>query len=367
MNSKTELLKERKERIRKAIALEKPDRTPVILMSDAFCATQQGVKMSDFCKSLKYSNQVMVNSMKELQPDGISHVTGFSFIAPLTFMSKMKIPGVDLPDNLLWQLDEREVMTTNDYDTIINKGWMSFMMDYMENRLNIKLGPLFGELADTPQFIRNFEENGIAVFNPLSANVVYELLNGGRSMPKFIRDMYKMPDKIDAVLDVIQQETNDSLRHQMQASKPEVVFLSPARGASEFFTPKLWERFVWKCIKRTADVIIEEGASVCLHIDANWERDLEFFRSFPKGKAIFETDGATDIYKIKEVLGDIMCIKGDVSAAMLALGTPDEVYNYSTRLIKNMGSGFILASGCGLPPNAKVENVKAMIFAATGK
>ena len=66
-------------RIRKAVALEKPDRTPVILMADAFCATHMGVKMSDFCASMRYSNQVMVESTKELQPDGISHVTGFPF------------------------------------------------------------------------------------------------------------------------------------------------------------------------------------------------------------------------------------------------------------------------------------------------
>ncbi|KZL91818.1 uroporphyrinogen decarboxylase family protein [Clostridium magnum] len=62
-----------------------------------------------------------------------------------------------------------------------------------------------------------------------------------------------------------------------------------------------------------------------------------------------------------------MCIKRDVQAAKLTLGAPDEVYNYSTQLIKDMGTGFILGSGCGVPPNAKVENVKAMVSAATGK
>jgi uroporphyrinogen-III decarboxylase len=29
-----------------------------------------------------------------------------------------------------------------------------------------------------------------------------------------------------------------------------------------------------------------------------------------------------------------------------------------------MGPGFILSTGCSAPPNAKVENVKAMIAAA---
>ena len=63
-----------------------------------------------------------------------------------------------------------------------------------------------------------------------------------------------------------------------------------------------------------------------------------------------------------------MAIMGDVPAAMFALGSPEEVYDYSMNLINKIGpSGFILSSGCDVPYNAKPENVKAMISAATGK
>jgi len=63
-----------------------------------------------------------------------------------------------------------------------------------------------------------------------------------------------------------------------------------------------------------------------------------------------------------------MCIMGDVPAAMLSMGSPDEVYEYSLNLIGKLGpEGFILHSGCDIPANAKLENVKAMIAAATGR
>jgi len=52
---------------------------------------------------------------------------------------------------------------------------------------------------------------------------------------------------------------------------------------------------------------------------------------------------------------------------MMVLGTPDEVYEYSSRLVRDMGTGFILSNGCAMPPNAKAENIRAMISAATGK
>ncbi|SMC46815.1 uroporphyrinogen decarboxylase family protein [Sporomusa malonica] len=368
MKTAQELLLERKTRINKAIALEKPDRTPVVLMMDSFCAYHMGVKMSEFCSSLKTQNQVMLKSLKTFgDVDGSNSAFAGGPLFPLIFMSHVKMPGKELPDDALWQLDEREVMTTDDYDTILNKGWGPFYQDYLINRLNYNLGPIMGELADTPQMVKNIEDEGYVLYSPIVTATVNELLGGGRSLPKLMRDLYKMPDKVEAVLDVIQKDTLDMLRQQIRATKSTVVFMSPARGAGEFFSPKLWERFVWKYLKGMADVIIEEGAIANLHIDSNWERDLDYFRSFPKGKCVFETDNATNIYKIKEVLGDRMCIKGDVPAAKLALGTPDEVYNYCTQLIKDMGSGFILSSGCSIPPNARVENVKAMISAATGK
>ncbi|HWR45533.1 uroporphyrinogen decarboxylase family protein [Sporomusa sp.] len=368
MKTTQELLLERKTRVHKAIALEKPDRTPVILMADAFCANHMGVKLSDFCSSLTVQNQTMLNSAKAFGDiDGMNAPYAAGPLFPLIFMTYVKLPGKELPDNSLWQLDEKEVMTVEDYDTILNKGWGPFMQDYLVNRLHYPLGQILEELAQTPQFVKNFEDAGYMIYSPIIATAVPELLGGGRSMPKFMRDLYRIPDKVEAVLDVIQQECLETLRQQIRATKASIVFMSPARGASEFFSPKLWQRFTWKYLKETVDVILEEGAAADIHIDSNWERDLEYFRTLPKGKCVFETDNATDIYKIKEVIGDVMCIKGDVPAAKLALGTPDEVYNYSSQLVRDMGPGFILSSGCSIPPNAKVENIKALISAATGK
>jgi len=50
---------------------------------------------------------------------------------------------------------------------------------------------------------------------------------------------------------------------------------------------------------------------------------------------------------------------------MFAFGTPDEVYNYCKKLIREIGpDGFILQSECDIPTNAKLENVQAMVSAA---
>jgi uroporphyrinogen-III decarboxylase len=82
---------------------------------------------------------------------------------------------------------------------------------------------------------------------------------------------------------------------------------------------------------------------------------------------VLQLDGATDIFRAKEVIGDHFCLFGDVPSTMLAFGGEQEVSDYCKKLIDAVGKngGFILAAGCEIPPNARPENVKAMIDAAT--
>ncbi len=58
---------------------------------------------------------------------------------------------------------------------------------------------------------------------------------------------------------------------------------------------------------------------------------------------LFDT---TDISKAKEVLGDIMCIAGNMPASLLQSGTPEKVREYTKMLIDvaGKGGGFIMSS-----------------------
>ena len=82
---------------------------------------------------------------------------------------------------------------------------------------------------------------------------------------------------MQAACDVVMLTMIEGVKRQIQALKPLTVFVGIGRGASEFYSPKLWERFIWKYLRKMVDVIIEAGSIPNLHIDANWERDLKYF------------------------------------------------------------------------------------------
>jgi uroporphyrinogen-III decarboxylase len=128
----------------------------------------------------------------------------------------------------------------------------------------------------------------------------------------------------------------------------------------------MWNRFVWPYLNRLIHEVTASGLVALLHLDSNWTRELKRFRELPKGRCIVALDGETDIFKAKSVLGDHLCIMGDVPASMLYLETPETVRTYCRKLIREIGpDGFILQSGCDIPANARLENVQAMVAAVS--
>jgi len=365
MASNQELLEERTRRIRAAVALEKPDRVPVVPLGDAFAARVTGVKLSEFSTDPDLAYKTMIKAFTSLgEIDGIQHASYTVAALSVIWFSKLKIPGRDLPENDLWQVQELELMTQDDYDKIISEGFPKFSEEFYRDKVDdayTKFGGLVGVL---PKAMAEWEALGIPVLSPIIFTIPYEYFCGGRSLRAFIMDLHRMPDKVQEAMDVTMPVLLETTRQVCRGLKPMGVWVGGWRAASEFLSPKLWDRFVWPYYQQMVQAVIEEGVIPVLHFDSSWTRDLERLRELPKGKVVLSIDGQTDIFKAKEVLGDHMAIMGDVPARMLTLGTPEEVYEYSSRLVREIGpSGFILAQGCDIPPDAKPDNVKAMISA----
>jgi hypothetical protein len=326
--------------------------------------------MAEFVRSPKNATETMIQAYRLIGGgDAMNYGSFYPYWLCYSFGAEVKIPGIDLPENEIWQVLETEVMSLEDYDRILDRGWQSYFQDFLGKRIlkHVPLDRLPGNQKRV-DIKEHWADMGVPVLTEGTVTTPIELLSGSRSLPKFAIDLFKIPEKVEAVMDLIVPHLaagpcRRAIRHGYEA-----VWIGGWRSAPSTLSPAMWNRFAWPYFRRLVNEVLDAGLIALLHLDSKWDRELARFRELPKGKCIMATDGETDLFKAKEVLGDHMCLMGDVPATMLCLGSPDEVYEYGTRLIRNLGpEGFILHSGCDIPANAKLENVQAMVAAATGK
>lgn len=368
MKTGQELYEEHLNRLKSVIAMKRVDRVPIVFNADAFCTKLSGGKLSDLVNDVVQGNLELLKGMQAVGDiDSIEIPGTYPPSMGAFFLSKIKVPGRELPDDMIWQIDEKSYMTEKDYDTIIDKGWNYFFLDYAKKHIPEGLEEVAYFDKFTHQIEQNFVDAGIV---PLCSGRVmsgspFGALCPARGISKFLMDLHRIPDKVEAAMDVIAEESEKALRAQIRLAKPFAVFVGGAREAGDFLSLKSFERFSWQYTKRIIDIIAEEGSIAYLHLDMCWDRFIDYFLELPKGKCIFSPDSTTDIFKAGEVLKGHMCFMGDISPSLLTLGTPDEVYAYAKKLVDEFApQGLIMSSGCSIPPNAKLKNVEAMVAAA---
>jgi hypothetical protein len=364
-----DLYHQRLTRILKTVALEEPDRTPVVLEYSGFAAYVTRTPMAEFLRSSKTNIDTMIQAFHMVgDADAINYGAFWPYGLCYAFMSKVRVPGVDLAENEMWQVTETELMNRDDYDRIRDLGWSDFFKKIMQERiLNDAPAEYFPPKRKSVNVRGKWQAHGIPVLSGGDVTTPIELLCGARSLIKFAMDLVEIPDTIEAVMDIILPHlANKAVQRAKNLGYP-LVWIGGWRSAPCLISPTMWNRFAWPYFRKLVFEVVDAGLIALLHLDSDWTRELERFRELPRGKCIMALDGETDIFKAKEVLADHMCVMGDVPASMLFLKNPEEVYAYCSRLIRQLGpQGFMLQSCCDIPANAKLENVQAMVAAAVG-
>lgn len=364
------LFEKRRERIRKAVALQRPDRVPVVLEYAGFAARVTNTPLPEFLLDLNRSVEVMIDAYslvaRAAEADAMNYGRFSPYALSYLWLSKVKVPGVDLPEDASYQVAEEELMSVEDYDRILDKGWPTFYQEFVRGRVLAGVPQKFLPAGQAQvDVVKTWMEIGVPVLRTGTVVPPFEYLCGGRSLPCFFMDLFEIPDKVEEVMDAMVPHLSGPPCRQAMREGYEAVWVGGWRGAPAMISPATWDRFFWRYFRRLVLEVVEEGLLPILHLDASWDRELSRFRELPKGKVIMALDGHTDIFTAKEILGDHLCLMGDVPATMLAFENPDTVYAYSSRLIRELGpEGFILQSGCDIPENAKLENVQAMVAAA---
>jgi len=369
------------ERMQAVINLQVPDRVPVSPLIYYFAALYAGMNHADLHEPKNW-NKAIDKCFHELGPWDAYYPLNFYHVEVGTFIFPMKVlePGIELPPDAIRQFLEEEIMKFEEYEWIMSACRQTPLFSYL--RLFMRWSPriwdhvgegwksyasvlplIADHLARWKLEFRDWRARGVTQLYGLGYEAAFDNFSMARGILNFSRDLKKHPAAVAAAAEAMTDSYVFMLRMVDLFLGVRRVVIAVHRSSNDFISPETFRKISLPSLKALVERLKAVGISSILHCDGNWDLNLEALRELPAGCAVAQFDGATDIFKAKEIIGDRLCIYGDVPADLLALGSPAEVDEYCHRLIEEVGKGggFILGSGCELAPNARPENVKAMM------
>lgn len=350
-----------------AVHMSPVDKIPFSYSGPAYVARRQGMLMKDFITDFPKATDTTIGFLRT--HPGIDSIHS-PILCPTAlstlWFSNVRVPGVELPDDDLWQVLEQEVMTENDYQKILDMGFAAWRNDFFKDKLNDPLAKMAPYMGYAPTSIQRLkDEVGIPVMNGFSTGTPFEGFCGGRQLMNFFIDLMDEHDLVKAALDAAFDHQLGEYAAQLDAVRPLGAWVGGWRAAPELMSHDIFMEFIWPYLKKLIEVTIEKGVIPVLHFDSCWDREIETLKELPPRKCLLMLDGSTDMRRARDILDDRMCLMGDVPASILAFGSADECYSYTRKLISDVGpkTGLIISSGCDCPLNAVDENVDAIIQA----
>lgn len=181
---------------------------------------------------------------------------------------------------------------------------------------------------------------------------------------QFMRATLKKQAEVEKTLKFATELLKQFYRPMLEAKTITMASIADPTASGDLISGRVFQKFDLSYLQDLDNWIKSYGAFVWLHICGNTTDKLNLIAQ--TGADCFSLDYKVNLAKAKEVMGGKMCIAGNVDPVMyLYNGTPESVAEASAKCIADaaQGGGYILTSGCDLPPTVKMENIQAMMLA----
>ena len=142
------------------------------------------------------------------------------------------------------------------------------------------------------------------------------------------------------------------------------AFIPLHRGSDGFMSLPQFEKFYWPQLKEQMVTLVDNGIMPIVFYEGVWDQRLKYLTELPRGKTVgwFQS---SDIFKVKEVVGDTMCIMGGMKNSLLQSGTVEQVRALTKQVceVVGKGGGFIMCTGVGEMEGSNLELVRAWVDA----
>jgi hypothetical protein len=181
-----------------------------------------------------------------------------------------------------------------------------------------------------------------------------------RGMRGIFLDMLRIPDKLLAAQEKVADFQLEYLFNAVKANNIPYCFIPLHRGSDGFMSLEQFEKFYWPQLKDMMLRMIDEGITPWVYYEGVWDQRLEYLAELPKGKSVGSFQDS-DIFKVKEVVGDTMCIFGGMPIPLLKNGTPESVREHTKKVCQEVGEdgGFVMATSVMELEGCKPELIKA--------
>ena len=399
-----ELFAARKQRILDSVALKETDRVPFSLFAHFWPARYRGVTYEQAMHDIDLMNDCTAEVIRLLQPDNYfanQVLTGFGKQLAALDYKQLEWPGHGTDENATFQYVDKEYMSAGEYDDYLFDPTGFYLHKFMPRVAGAwevfnhfpavsggygwKLIHLMASLGsdEAGEGLQKLHEAGREV-NSAVLSVIqfwqkmneegYPLGAAGRITAPFdmfadylrgskgaMLDMYRNPDKLLEAMDKTIILLMRDVEKGPQAFDCPFVFIPLHWGLDGFMSPDQFNTFYWPQLRSIIHQLIERDLIPFVLWEGDCASRLEFIGNIPPGKAMYMFE-KTDMELAKDVLGDVVCLNGNVPPSLLNTGTPDDVDAYCKNLITKVGKGggLVLNGGIGIPDEAKTDNVVAM-------
>jgi uroporphyrinogen-III decarboxylase len=405
-----QLFQERITRLLTACACKQPDRIPIALCAHNMIADVGGITRQELYDEPDKRDQALIATAQRFKADTTYFIpmsTGAGM--SLTLGDRMtKWPGHQLAANQSFQFQEEEFMKAEDYDAFINDPSDWSIRKYLPRAFK-ELEPLamlpplamasygfYGLDGMLPaltippvrhalELLMKAADDRVAFFNRVGETFGKLIAHGYappvmfgtlieapfdymsdtlRGMRGILTDIRRHPDQLLAAEKKCLEFQLEYAINTCRALKQNFCFIPLHRGADGFISIKDFLKFYWPQLKEMIVRLIEAGITPTVFWEGSFDHRLEFLAELPKGKTVgwFQS---SDIFKVKEVLGDTMCIMGGMRVSMLNGGTVSQIREHTHKLCEVVGKGgsFIMSTDIGEMEGSKPELVDAWVEA----
>ncbi len=332
------------DRVMRTIRGQLSDRVPVIPQITYATAQLTGVGLVEALHSAPKTAAALLAGQRELGYDAIyvGWESSFNLLAEAMGCT-MRFPEHDLP-----QVAAPVVRSPNDLDKVRVPDSRS------AGRLPIRM--------ETIRLVKQKTQGRVPLFGYIPGPFtlagqlcgVTQLMIATLRNPQFVHDLITVATAASAAY----------AKAVVEAGIDVTVAADPT-ASSSLISPQMFGTFAAPALRTLLHAAESAGAVPSLHICGQTTPILEAMCN--TGARVLEIDHLVNLREAKESVGRRVCLMGNLNPTEILLkGSPRVVEEAAKSCIEQAGAGgrYILSSGCDVPVDTPLANIRAMVTAA---